>query len=156
LVETIPGCVAGKIQPKPQPSEGVSYAPKIKKEDGRIDWAMPAQSIVNHLRAFTPWPGLFTFLPEQPAPHLLKVWKAEAVEAASQGAEPGRAQSAARPPRPGEILRADKHEVVVACGMGALRVLELQREGGRRMGAAEFLAGHPLAGKYLVMSRGPA
>ena len=61
LAQTIPDYVAGKIQPQPQPAEGVSHAPKIKKEDGRIDWNLPAQTIWNRLRAFTPWPGAFTF-----------------------------------------------------------------------------------------------
>jgi methionyl-tRNA formyltransferase len=64
LVETIPDYVAGKIQPKPQPAEGMSYAAKIKKEDGKIDWNQPAEKILNRLRAFTPWPGAFTFLPD--------------------------------------------------------------------------------------------
>src|SRR5208282_5329043 len=67
LVETIPDYVAGKIQPRPQPAEGVSHAPKIKKEDGRIDWNLPAKTIWNRLRAFTPWPGAFTFLPNPPS-----------------------------------------------------------------------------------------
>ena len=62
LAQTIPDFVAGKIQPQPQPVAGVSHAPKIKKEDGRIDWSLPAKTIWNRLRAFTPWPGAFTFL----------------------------------------------------------------------------------------------
>jgi methionyl-tRNA formyltransferase len=136
LVETIPNYVAGKIQPRPQPVEGASYAAKIKKEDGRIDWDRPAPTIWNRIRAFTPWPGAFTFLPAQPASQLLKIWKAEVVEH-SGGA--------------GEILSADKNGIAVGCGQGALRILELQREGGRRMTAAEFLAGHPLKpGEKLV------
>ena len=129
LVQTIPDFVAGKIQPLPQPAEGASYAAKIKKEDGRIDWSLPAQTIWNRLRAFTPWPGAFTFLKAEPKPQLLKIWKAEIVEK-SGGA--------------GEILSADKTGIVVGCGQNALRILELQREGGRRLPAAEFLAGHPL------------
>ena len=79
LVQTIPDFVAGKIQPEPQPAEGASYAAKIKKEDGRIDWNQPAQTIWNRLRAFTPWPGAFTFLKAEPKPQLLKIWKAEVV-----------------------------------------------------------------------------
>jgi methionyl-tRNA formyltransferase len=149
LAQTIPDFVAGKIQSVPQLVEGASHAPKIKKEDGRIDWSLPAKTIWNRLRAFTPWPGAFTFLrsaehrlganptapnhagtvPGAPKPHLLKIWKAEIVEQ-SGGA--------------GEILSADKSGIVVACGQDALRILELQREGGRRMNAAEFLSGHPL------------
>src|SRR5665213_1923194 len=62
LVETIPDYVAGKILPKPQSAEGASYAAKIKKEDGKVEWNDPAEKILNRLRAFTPWPGAFTFL----------------------------------------------------------------------------------------------
>src|SRR5690348_2045011 len=57
LVRTIPDFVAGKIQPRPQPGEGVSHAPKIKKQDGQIDWTQPAQVICNRVRALVPWPG---------------------------------------------------------------------------------------------------
>jgi methionyl-tRNA formyltransferase len=161
LVQTIPGFVAGMIPPVPQPAEGAGYAAKIKKEDGRIEWSRPAREIWNRLRAFTPWPGAFTFWlvvpplasakpPAQPGsggtvipgekppeggttnesrPLLLKIWKADVVE------ESGEA---------GAVLSADKTGIVVACGRDALRILELQREGGRRMNAAEFLAGHAL------------
>ena len=124
LVETIPDYVAGKILPKPQPAEGASYAAKIKKEDGKIDWNEPAEKILNRLRAFTPWPGAFTFLKTEPKPQLLKIWKAEMVEK-SGGA--------------GEILSADKNGIVVACGKNALRILELQREGGRKLIRAGIL-----------------
>ena len=129
LVEKIPDYIAGKILPKPQPAEGASYAAKIKKEDGKIDWTLPAQSILNRLRAFTPWPGAFTFLKTETKSQLLKIWKAEIFEKSS---------------RAGEILSADKNGIIVACGQNALRILELQREGGRRMSAAEFLAGNLL------------
>jgi methionyl-tRNA formyltransferase len=149
LRATIPDYVAGKIQSRPQPVDGVSHAPKIKKEDGRIDWNLPAQTIVNRLRAFTPWPGAYTFWPKtlegnaSSAPssatsqgsdealpsRMLKIWKAEVGEKSGEA---------------GTILSADKNGIVVAGGQGALRILELQREGGRRMNAAEFLAGHPL------------
>ena len=129
LVETIPDYVAGKLPPKPQPAEGASYATKIKKEDGKIDWNEPAEKILNRLRAFTPWPGAFTFLKMESKPQLLKIWKMEIV-----------GQSGAA----GEILSADKNGIVVACGNDALRILELQREGGRRLSAQEFLSGNPL------------
>lgn len=172
LAQTIPDYVAGKIQPRPQPAEGASHAAKIKKEDGRIDWNQPAQTIWNRLRAFTPWPGAFTFwlgvppsggnairtgkppkggTPNAAQPILLKIWKAEVVEksggAACRDDLSRRSETKAEAPkerRPGEILQADKTGIVVGCGEKALRILELQREGGRRMGAAEFLAGHAL------------
>ena len=129
LVETIPDFVAGKILPQPQPAEGSTYAAKIKKEDGRIDWHLPAQKIWNRLRAFTPWPGAFTFLKSEPKPQLLNIWKVEVVEKSGIA---------------GTILSADKTGIVVGCGENALRILELQREGGKRLTAEQFLAGFPL------------
>lgn len=129
LVQTIPDYVAGKIQPRPQPVEGVSHAAKIKKQEGQIDWALPARMIWNRLRGLTPWPGAFTHLPAQPQPQLLKIWEAEPSDQSGN---------------PGEILAAGKDGVVIGCGEGSLRVQVLQREGGRRLTASEFLAGHPL------------
>jgi methionyl-tRNA formyltransferase len=149
LIETIPDYVAGKIAPQPQPAIGSTYAAKIKKEDGRIDWSRPASQIWNRLRAFTPWPGAFTclaantsvgraFLGDEPItvkPQLLKIWKAEVVE--KNGPI-------------GAILTADKTGIVVGCGKDALRILELQREGGRRLTAEQFLTGFPQ--KLLTLS----
>ena len=129
LVKTIPEYIAGKIQPCPQPMEGASLAPKIRKQDGHIDWARPAGVIWNQVRAVVPWPGAFTHLPGQPQRQMLKIWQAEVAE--QQGS-------------PGVILRADKSGIFIGCGKAALRVLALQREGGRRMNAQEFLAGHAL------------
>ena len=131
LVKTIPDYVAGKIVPQPQPAEGATYARKISKEDGQLDWSQPATVLWNRVRGFTPWPGAFTHFPSEGKPRLLKIWQAE-VEPTLSGA-------------PGEILRADKQGIAVACGQQSLRVLQLQREGGRKMTAQEFLAGHPFA-----------
>jgi methionyl-tRNA formyltransferase len=129
LSQTIPEYVAGRIPPRSQPIEGVSYAPKIKKQDGQIDWAQPASVIWNRIRGLVPWPGAFTYLRGQPKPLLLKIWQAEAV--VGKGL-------------PGEVLQADKSAITVGCGRDVLRILALQREGGRRLSAGEFLAGHPL------------
>ncbi|MCX6927112.1 MAG: methionyl-tRNA formyltransferase, partial [Verrucomicrobia bacterium] len=122
LLRTIPDYVAGKIPSRPQPIEGVSHAAKIRKQDGQIDWTQPALTIWNRVRGLTPWPGAFSHLPGQPQPLLLKIWKAEAVERAGPS---------------GEVLQADKNGIVVGCGRGALRILVLQREGGRRLTAQE-------------------
>jgi methionyl-tRNA formyltransferase len=149
LAETIPAYVSGKIKTQPQPAEGSTYAAKIKKEDGQIDWNSPAQKIWNRLRAFTPWPGAFTrwsssfslsgtgdTLKRELQPQLLKIWRAEAVEKSGVA---------------GTVLSADKTGLVVGCGQGALRILELQREGGKRLAAEQFLAGFPLkAGDWFV------
>lgn len=135
LVQTIPDYIAGKIPPQPQDAAQATHVGKIKKEDGRIDWQQSARAIWNRIRAFTPWPGAFTFLSGQPQPQLLKIWGAEMVS--QLGA-------------PGQILQVEKSGIIVGCGQDALRVTALQREGGRRMSAADFLAGHPLkAGQIL-------
>jgi methionyl-tRNA formyltransferase len=129
LVRTIPDYVAGNVPPRSQPAEGVSYAPKIKKQDGQIDWTQSARSIWNRVRGLVPWPGAFTHVPAQPRPYLLKVWDAKPVEQAGA---------------PGQVLSADKSGIVVACGQGAVRILLLQLEGGKRLTAEQFLAGHLL------------
>ena len=130
LVRTIPDFVSGKIIPHPQPKDGAGYARKIKKEDGRLDWTQPARSLWNRVRGLTPWPGTFTFLKTSNASLLLKIWRAQPV-AGLRGT-------------PGEILSIARDGIVVACGEEALRILEVQREGGKRLSAAQFLAGHPL------------
>lgn len=130
LVTTLPEYVGGRIVPRPQPLEGMSHARKIKKEDGQLDWRQPARVLWNRVRAFHPWPGAFTLLPGPGKASLLKIWAVE-VEPASQG-------------QPGSVLRSDRESLVVACGQQSLRILELQREGGRRLSVREFLAGHPL------------
>jgi methionyl-tRNA formyltransferase len=129
LVQTIRDYVAGKILPQPQDAARATHVGKIKKEDGRIDWQQPARAIWNRIRAFTPWPGAFTFLPGQPHSSLLKISGAEIV---------------LQPGAPGEILQAEKTGIIIGCGENALRITSLQREGGRRMSTADFLAGHPV------------
>ena len=131
LVQTIPDYVAGKITARPQPAEGATYARKISKEDGLIGWTQTATILFNRIRGFTPWPGAFTHLQSDGKARLLKIWLAAVVD--GQGGAVG------------EVLAADKNGIVVACGEQALQVLELQREGSRRMTVQEFLAGHPLA-----------
>ncbi len=130
LVRTIPGYVGGTIQSRPQPAEGITFAPKIKKEDGHLDWSQPARLLWNRVRGLVPWPGAFTFLHAQPKSHLLKIWEADVIEGTGV---------------PGEILHADKAGIAVACGRQALRIRALQLEGGRRLTAQQFLAGHHLA-----------
>lgn len=130
LVRTIPDYVSGSIQPRPQPAEGASYARKIQKEDGRIDWTQPARRLWNRVRGLTPWPGTFTLVRRERGTVLLKILRAEVDE---------------RSGAPGTVLSADENGVVVACGQDALRCLELQREGGKRLGAKQFLAGFPIA-----------
>jgi len=129
LLDTLPVFLDGRAVPRPQPEQDVFHARKITKEDGRIPWASTAAQIRNRLRALTPWPGLYSHLPESSSHTFVKIWDATPVP--EQGV-------------PGTILRVRPDGIVVACGQDALRILSLQLEGGRPMTAREFLAGHPL------------
>jgi methionyl-tRNA formyltransferase len=129
LVEMLPPYIAGSIAPRAQNNAVATYARKIVKADGRLDWSRPALELRNRMRAFTPWPGLWVNWTAQGSPRLLKIWRARV--------EP-------RQGHPGQVLQADKTGFVVACGVDALRIEQLQLEGGRTMTAAEFLAGHDI------------
>jgi methionyl-tRNA formyltransferase len=130
LIETIPDYVAGRITPRPQPAPGATYARKITREDGQLDWSQPARALWNRVRGLTPWPGTFSWLAREASSQLLKIWEAEPV--------PGRIGPA------GTVLEAGKRGIVVACGADALNLLTVQREGGKRLSAADYLAGHPI------------
>lgn len=129
LVRTIPEFVTGRIAGQKQPESGTSYARKISKEDGLLDWKLPARHLWNRVRALTPWPGAYTYwtrtgTTERSLLKILEVWPVDEEAGA-----------------PGEVLRADKDGVVVGCGEGSLRITKLQREGGRRLAVQEFLNG---------------
>ena len=114
------------LTPRPQPADGVTYASKIDKAEAMIDWTRPAAEIERRIRAFDPFPGCTAKF----GADVLKIW---------------RAQPAASTGQPGEILAVAPDGVTVACGEGALRLVELQKPGGRRLASAEFLPGFPLA-----------
>lgn len=110
----------------PQPAEGVTYAAKLDKGEARLDWSAPAAALARRVRAFDPWPVAEAEL----AGERLRIHAAEAV--------PGRADAA-----PGNVLSADRDGIVVACGDGALRLLRVQRDGGRPMAAVDYLNARP-------------
>ena len=116
----------------PQPTEGVTYAHKIEKHEALIDWTLPAELLARRVRAFDPFPGALT----HHGAENLKVWAAVAEPEAELGAE-GTAQ-------PGTVLAADAQGVRVLTGQGVLRLTELQRAGGKRLPAAQFLTGSDL------------
>jgi len=129
LVEKLPEYLSGSLPPTPQP-DGATHARKITKEDGRLNWNEPARALFNRVRALTPWPGTYTFLETTPKPYLLKIWKADVIEGSGE---------------PGRILSVGKDGVIVSTGQGALRLLEVQKEGGKRLAVRDFLAGTQLA-----------
>ncbi|MDB6130975.1 MAG: Methionyl-tRNA formyltransferase [Verrucomicrobiales bacterium] len=129
LIQTVPLWVSGELKPQPQLSEGSTYARKISKEDGLILWNQPASVISNKVRAFTPWPGAFTFIQTHDVRKMLKIWVATPLE------EKGEA---------GKVVSVSGDGILIGCGESSLRVTELQKEGGRRMKSREFLAGNKM------------
>jgi methionyl-tRNA formyltransferase len=130
LVETLENAVKNNLTARPQIEAEATYARKITREDGRLDWSQPARSLCNRVRALVPWPGACAALPGGAKLRTVKIWRAS-VEEGLAGA-------------PGAVCQAGKAGIVVGCGEGALRIHELQLEGGRRLTAAEFLAGHAM------------
>ncbi|MGQ0509867.1 MAG: methionyl-tRNA formyltransferase [Betaproteobacteria bacterium] len=126
IVEALALIAAGGARWVPQPAEGMSYARKIDKSEATVDWSQPCAGIERTLRAFRPSPGAQSMLRGE----TLKLWRARCV-----------AGSAA----PGEVIAAGAEGIVVACGQGALEIQELQRAGGKRLEAAAFLRGFPVA-----------
>jgi len=122
------GLRAGTLRPTPQPTTGVTYAPRIEPRHCRLDWSRAAVELERQVRALAPAPSAFTTLDGR----RLKIHRA-GVAAHPAGDEPGR------------VLAAGPGGLVVGTGSGALALLELQPEGRRRMTAAEFLAGHRVA-----------
>ncbi|HHH31847.1 MAG TPA: methionyl-tRNA formyltransferase, partial [Polyangiaceae bacterium] len=111
--------------------ERATYAPMLKKEDGRVSWSEPAQVVHNLVRGMHPWPGAFTTLDGA----TLKLHRTSLAPLSPDEAAP----------EPGTVLRADRDGVLVACGRGAVLIKRLQLAGKRRLDAEAFLAGHPLA-----------
>ena len=121
-----------------QPSEGVNYAHKIDKSEAAIDWTLSAEVLARRIRAFDPFPGMTVPLAMAAGVETLKLWQAVA-EVTVQTAAPG------------TVLSADATGVRVACGQGQLCLTQLQRPGGKRLSAADFLHGCPLQpGQRLV------
>ena len=127
---------------QPQPAEGITYAHKIDKAEAALDWALSAEVLARRIRAFDPFPGMTVPLATASGVETLKLWQAVA--------EP-LDQTAKQAAQPSTVLSADASGVRVACGEGQLCLTQLQRPGGKRLGAADFLRGCPLQpGQRLV------
>lgn len=125
LAETIEKMKTGSLSPVPQNHSRASYAPPLKKEDGRIDWKKPAEEIDRQIRAFNPWPGAFTGLENG----LLKIYRGEVREGVVIE-------------KAGSIIWVGSDFVEVGTGGGSFLIREVQPEGKRRMSVRDFLSGH--------------
>lgn len=128
LIETLRRLKEGRLAPYPQDSSQASMAPLLKKEDGLLDWSLPAAAIANRVRGLSPWPGAYTYL----GADRWIVWKAQALDRSAPAVLPG------------TIVEAAKEGLLVATGSGALRMTEVQPANSRRMSVAQYLAGHAL------------
>ncbi len=130
IVDALRKLARGELPATPQPEAGVTYAAKITKEEALLDFTQSADSLARKIRAFNPFPGasaLFNGVP-------VKIWRAEAAPPSPVA-------------NPGQVLAADAHAgVLVVCGNGVLRLTELQKPGGKRLPASEFLKGFPMEG----------
>jgi methionyl-tRNA formyltransferase len=121
LEEALAQLQSGTAPRIPQDSSAATYAPKLGREDGRIDWGEPARLIERKIRAFNPWPGAFTVLRDDAGTERkLKIFRASVVDSCS----------------------ADPANLVIPVRDGAVRLEDVQLEGKRRMSAVEFLRGH--------------
>ena len=128
LVKTIARLKAGSLVPRPQDSSQATLAPLLKKEDGAIDWVLPATALVNRVRGLSPWPGAYTTVA---GGDRWTIWRALAL--------PGHVT------KPPGVIVAITHEAIhVATGEGVLAVMELQPANSRRMAVSQYLAGHPI------------
>jgi methionyl-tRNA formyltransferase len=123
LLESLRLLAAGNAARIPQDNTQATYAPKLKREHGLIDWSESAEAIERKIRAFNPWPGAFMKLNNQ----ILKIFSASVVGLNGNA---------------GEILRSE-NDLVIGASKGAVSLGEVQLEGKRRMSASEFLRGHP-------------
>lgn len=128
ILETLSGLTKRTVAPRTQDNHQATYAPKLKKEDGKINWEKSASELVRLVRGLAPWPGAYT----QTNKGVLKIWKALAFDFMLTGS-------------PGEILSVDTEKIYAATGEGALAIYELQLESRRRMTVKEFLLGHEVA-----------
>lgn len=128
MVETLAGLEAGTIEPRAQPEEGVTFAPRLQREDGDVDWRWTATEMDRRLRAYTPWPGLTARLRDRP----LKLVALRPLEITTDAA-------------PGEIVSVESEGIAVACGEASVVCLEsVQRPGRRALSAQDFANGERL------------
>ena len=131
VVRGLRALAQGRLDPQPQPAEGVTYAHKIDKAEAPIDWQAPAEQIERRVRAFDPFPGCsFEW-----AGQTVKVWRAQVQPAHVQPTHS----------TPGRRIPTGDGRLLIACGQGALELLEVQAPGGRRVAARDFLQRHPQA-----------
>jgi methionyl-tRNA formyltransferase len=142
MAETLQGLAAGTLPPRPQDHTQATYAPLLKKEDGRIDWTRPAREIFNRMRGFTPWPGSYTTFRGRTC-HILGEQVSNDLQGdASTGTGDRRPVATAHQAPATGSIRLVGNELLVSCGGATeLLVLSVKQEGGKMVDALEFASG---------------
>jgi len=139
IIEALKQIEAGSAVREPQNPEEATYAPMLKKEDGRIDWNSSTVQIINQIRALDPWPGTYTYYEGQ----VIKIWDYLPLEDAADGT--GLVTDGdLKGHTPGEVLEAGSH-LLVKTSDGVLAITELQGQGSKRMRVGDYLRGRPIA-----------
>lgn len=145
IVEALRLATTGALQAAKQPAEGVTYAHKIEKAEGALDWSLDAETLGRRVRAFDPFPGASTSLLSHTGAaatgEVVKVWSAGVL---AESALADATQHAGAEATAGTILAATPQGIDVQTGQGVIRLLELQRPGGKRLPVADFLKGFAL------------
>jgi methionyl-tRNA formyltransferase len=135
IVEALKKLQQGGLSAQAQPAEGMTYAAKISKQEADLDFHLPAQTLLRRIHALNPFPGAVAHLHET----AIKIWQANTVEAVG---------------KPGEILSVTSEGVIVACGVGALKLTELQKSSGKRLSVAKFIQGFAMeSGQYFQIPK---
>lgn len=137
LIETLKQIENGNFELIPQNEKDATHAPKLKKEDGLIDWAKPAVQIQNRIRGLAGWPGAYSFYNGK----MIKIWKAKAMS-----------QGEFKKTKEGQIIDIGKDGILVQTGKDILLIEELQLEGSKRMDASSFIIGHHIKVGDLLVS----
>ena len=127
LIQTLNAFEAGDINPIPQDHSQATYAPMLKKNDGRMNWETPANAIEAFIRGMTPWPGAFTFHENK----RLKIFRAKTIAMDTEAS-------------PGTVIKGFPNELWISTGKGVLSIMELQGESGKRLLIKDFLRGYKL------------
>ncbi len=140
IVQALEGLQKGTLVSRPQPDEGITYAAKLTKAEAPLDFTLSAVVLARRIRAFDPVPGATILLPGLTDP--VKVWNAQALAKEDCDSAPSKqAEASHSSGAPGQVLRYGAHGIDVATADGILRLLELQKAGGKRQPVAAFVQG---------------
>jgi methionyl-tRNA formyltransferase len=144
IVSVVQAVCRQGLKPEAQPEDGVTYAGRIRKQDGRIDWRLAAEQIERRVRAYSPWPGAYSMVPTRKQMRRIVITRVRVLADVPSRVDPG------------TVLRADRNGWDIACGTGGIRIERLVPEGRGEMTSDEFLRGTPVACGTQLSTQSPS